>query len=86
VVPFKERLEVPVIAVNELNNVKRSLEVLNEGRADLVAVDRGLMADPDWAIKVREGRFGEIVQCVRCGEKSFGNMRKRIPMECTQWE
>jgi len=83
---FKERLEVPVIAVNELDNVKRALKVLNEGRADLVAVGRGLIADPDWAIKVREGRFGEIVKCVCCGEKCFGNMRKGIPVECSQWE
>ena len=43
-------LGVPVIAVNELDEVERALEVLDEGRADLIAVGRGLIADPDWAL------------------------------------
>ena len=82
--PFR-KLGVPVIAVNELDEIERALEVLNEGRADLVAVGRGLIADPDWPTKVREGRLDEIVQCVRCDEKCFGNLRKGIPIECAQW-
>jgi len=82
--PFK-KFGVPVIAVNELDEVERALEVLNEGRADLVAVGRGLIADPDWPIKVREGHLVEIVKCVRCNEKCHGNLGKGIPVECTQW-
>ena len=46
--PFA-KLGVPVIAVNELNIVDRALEVLNYGRASLVAVGRGLIADPGLA-------------------------------------
>lgn len=82
--PFK-KLGVPLIAVNELDEVERALQVLNEGRADLIAVGRGLIADPDWPIKVREGRFDEIVKCIRCDLKCFGNLDKDIPIECTQW-
>ena len=78
-------LGVPVIAVNELDRVDRALEALNEDRADLVAVARGLIADPDWPVKVREGRFEEIVSCIRCDVKCFGNLREGIPIECTQW-
>jgi len=81
--PFK-KLGVPVIAVNELNEVDRALEVLNEGRADLVAVGRGLIADPEWTVKVREGRFDEIVECRRCEEGCFGNLRKGVPIECVE--
>ena len=84
--PFTDRFEIPVIAVNELDRVDRALLVLNQGRADLVAVGRGLIADPDWAIKVREGRSSEIVRCVRCNEKCHGNLKKGIPVECAQWE
>lgn len=84
--PFTDRFEIPVIAVNELDRVERALEVLNQGRADLVAVGRGLIADPDWPIKVREGRFDEIVRCVRCNEKCHGNLKKGILVECAQWE
>ena len=41
--PFK-RFGIPVIAVGELDVVDRALEVLEERRADLVAVGRGLIA------------------------------------------
>lgn len=82
--PFKG-LGVPVIAVNELDRIDRALETLAEERADLVAVGRGLIADPEWPLKVRDGRFEEIVECIRCDEGCFGNLRAGIPVECTQW-
>ena len=79
------KLGVPVIAGNELDEIERALEVLNEGWADLVAVGRGLIADPDWPARAREGRLNEIVECIRCEEGCFGNLRKGIPIECSQW-
>lgn len=83
--PFK-RFGVPVIAVNQLDDPARAVEALREGRADLVAIGRGLIADPDWPNKVREGRLGEVVKCIRCDEKCFGNLKKGIPIECSQWK
>ncbi len=82
--PFRP-LGIPLIAVGELDVVERALEVLNENRADLVAIGRGLIADPDWQRKIREGRLDEIVGCIRCDEKCHGNLRKGIPIACTQW-
>ncbi|HPD15488.1 MAG TPA: NADH:flavin oxidoreductase [Planctomycetota bacterium] len=82
--PFR-RFGVPVITVNGLDRVERAVEALEQGRADLVAVGRGLIADPDWPIKVREGRLAEIVRCTYCDEMCFGNLRKGIPIACTQW-
>ncbi len=82
--PFK-RLGVPVITVYHLDEVERAVEALREGRADLIAIGRGLIADPDWPIKVKEGRLDEIVKCTRCDEMCFGNLKKGIPIECSQW-
>jgi 2,4-dienoyl-CoA reductase-like NADH-dependent reductase (Old Yellow Enzyme family) len=82
--PFKS-LGAPVIAVNRLGIVERALEALNAGRCDLVAVGRQLIADPDWPLKVREGRFDEIVKCVECNEGCHGNLNKNIPVACKQW-
>jgi 2,4-dienoyl-CoA reductase-like NADH-dependent reductase (Old Yellow Enzyme family) len=39
----------------------RLLEMLNRGDFDLVAVGRGLLADPEWPIKVRNERFDELL-------------------------
>jgi 2,4-dienoyl-CoA reductase-like NADH-dependent reductase (Old Yellow Enzyme family) len=82
--PFRA-LGVPVIAVNELDRVERALEALNTGRADLIAVGRGLIADPDWPRKVQEGRFDEIVACIRCDQECYGNLDRGIPIACSQW-
>jgi 2,4-dienoyl-CoA reductase-like NADH-dependent reductase (Old Yellow Enzyme family) len=78
-------LDVPVIAVNELDQVNRALEVLREGRASLIAVGRGLIADADWAAKVHALRFGDICECVYCDE-CFTDLDAGIPVGCTQWD
>ena len=81
--PFMS-LGVPVIAVNELDRVERAVEVLREGRAALVAVGRGLIADPEWANKVREGRLEEIVECIYC-DQCHEDLRAGVPVGCIQW-
>lgn len=83
--PFKT-LGVPVVAVNRMDEPERFGPALSEGRADLIAVCRGMIADPDWPRKMKEGRPEEIVRCIRCNELCFGNLRKWIPIACTQWE
>ena len=81
--PFT-KLGVPVITVNELDQVDRALEALKEKRATLIAVGRGLIAEPDWANKVKEGRFDEILKCTYC-DSCFGDLDKGIPVGCSQW-
>ena len=82
--PFR-RCGVPVIAVGKMDDPAHAVEALTEQRADLVAVGRGLIADPEWPRKVQEGRVEEIVQCVHCNVKCHGNFSKGIPIECAQW-
>ncbi|WP_022961809.1 NADH:flavin oxidoreductase [Halopseudomonas pelagia] len=47
--------------VAETANIDGLLERLGQGEFDLVAVGRALIVDPQWANKVREGRFGDIL-------------------------
>jgi 2,4-dienoyl-CoA reductase-like NADH-dependent reductase (Old Yellow Enzyme family) len=75
-----------VIAVGCLDEPGRATEALGEKRADLVAIGRALIADPDWSEKVRTGKRDRIVRCTRCNVKCFGNLKKGIPIACTQWE
>jgi 2,4-dienoyl-CoA reductase-like NADH-dependent reductase (Old Yellow Enzyme family) len=42
-----------------LDGVDRLEELLDAGEFDLIAVGRALLADPEWAAKVREGRLDE---------------------------
>lgn len=47
--------------VAETANIDGLLERLGQGEFDLVAVGRALIVDPQWADKVREGRFSDIL-------------------------
>ncbi|MBX3484092.1 NADH:flavin oxidoreductase [Phenylobacterium sp.] len=42
-------------------SLDRLEEMLERGDFDLVAVGRALLQDPEWAVKVREGRQGELM-------------------------
>lgn len=61
-------------------------EIVREGRADLVALCRPLLADPAWPNKVREGRDGEITRC-RCCNLCVAEVHFRgQPLVCSAWE
>ncbi|MCC6443103.1 MAG: hypothetical protein IT210_06550 [Armatimonadetes bacterium] len=77
-------LGVPVIAVNELDRLPRALEALQMGRASLVAVGGGMIADPDWPEKVRSGRLEEIVACTGCND-CYTDLCEGRPVGCSQW-
>lgn len=82
--PFRG-LGVPVIAVGRLDEEERAEEALRAGRADLAAIGRALIADPAWPTKKASGLAHSIVACTRCNKLCFGNLRKHLPIACTQW-
>ncbi|MFC1927248.1 FAD-dependent oxidoreductase [Chloroflexota bacterium] len=59
--------KVPVIAVGRLD-LELGEKILEEGKADLIAIGRRLLADPDLPNKVAEGRLDEVVPCIGCME------------------
>ena len=63
---LKEVTDVPVTAVGRINDPFVAASVIREGKADLIAVGRGLLADPEFANKAYEGRVGEIRRCIGC--------------------
>ena len=78
-------LGAAVIAVGAMDEPGRADEALGQGRCDLVAVGRGLIADPEWPQKIRAGQWDRVVKCTKCNEMCFGNLKKGLPIACTQW-
>jgi 2,4-dienoyl-CoA reductase-like NADH-dependent reductase (Old Yellow Enzyme family)/thioredoxin reductase len=63
----KKLTEVPIIAVGRLD-LELGERLLEDGKADLIALGRRLLADPDLPNKTAEGRLGEITPCIGCME------------------
>ncbi|MFI0350004.1 FAD-dependent oxidoreductase [Actinomadura sp. 9N407] len=64
---IKAAVSIPVIASGSLVSPQVAAEVL-EGGADFVSLGRAMLADPDWTRKAQEGRFLDIVPCIRCND------------------
>ena len=63
----KKVTSVPVIAVGRLDP-EIAEQTIKENKADLVAIGRRLITDPEWPNKVAEGRLDEINPCIGCME------------------
>lgn len=79
---MKQVVEIPVIAVGKLN-LQLAESVLQEGKADLVALGRSLLADPDLPMKAQQGRYEDIRPCIWC--RTCGDVflyKKRSGIRC----
>jgi 2,4-dienoyl-CoA reductase-like NADH-dependent reductase (Old Yellow Enzyme family) len=81
---IKQAVAVPVIAVGGMNDPRQADAALAEEKCDLVAIGRGLIADAHWPAKVSSGHEAEVIECVECNEKCFGNLRRGLPVACAQ--
>ncbi len=62
----RKAVGIPAICVGDILKPEQAEAALSEGAADLIAVGRGLLVDPLWAVKAREGRSDEITACRNC--------------------
>jgi hypothetical protein len=62
---FREAIPgTPVLAVGRITTPELAEQVLVEGQADLIALARAQIADPEFTRKAQEGRAAEIRPCV----------------------
>ena len=72
----KKIVRIPVIAVGRLDIPELAEKVIKDSKADMVALGRGLLADPYWPIKVQNGRLEDIRPCIACHE---GCLARLVP-------
>jgi 2-enoate reductase len=78
----KQVVSIPVIAVGKLHYPETAEAVLAEGKADFIAIGRGLLSDPDWVNKVARGAYDEIIPCIGCHEGCLWQMIAGEPTSC----
>lgn len=62
----KKVVNVPVIAVRRINDPLLAERVLAEEKADMIAMARSILADPDLPKKAAEGKLDDIRHCIAC--------------------
>jgi 2,4-dienoyl-CoA reductase-like NADH-dependent reductase (Old Yellow Enzyme family)/thioredoxin reductase len=63
---LKRHLRIPVITVGRIPDLEFAARIIEDGKADLVAMGRPLIADPEIIKKTVEGRRDEIIPCIYC--------------------
>ena len=80
----REKLHKHVITSGNIRDPKEAEAIIASGDADMVALGRALIADPEWCNKVKEGREDEIQTCISCCIGCVGNrMVFNRPIRCT---
>jgi len=78
----KKKCHTPVITVGRLQDQKLIEKIVEDGRADMVAMCRPIIADPRIAKKMIEGRTDDIRQCLACNW-CLHVLFLDLPVECT---
>ena len=75
--------DLPVFGVGAALSVEDAEEVLGSGIADMVALTRGQLADPDLARKLLTGATEGIRHCIRLNQGCLGRGSQGLPVSCT---
>lgn len=62
----KAMKHTPVVTVGALGDPELMESIIADGRADMVALARPLLADPELPNKLKAGRADEVYPCLRC--------------------
>lgn len=77
----KKAVDIPVMAVGRINDPQIADEIIRQGKADLVCIGRGLLADPEMPLKAKSGRLDEIRTCIACNT-CMQSIFKKGRIEC----
>ena len=80
---MKAAVSIPVIAVGRIQRRAVADRILQEGKGDLIALGRQLLADPFWPEKLRQGKEEDVVLCTYC-DTCTHEMRNGKPISCPQ--
>ena len=80
---IKKVVSVPIIASGRLGDPLLAEQVLEDRRADLIAIGRSLLADPELPGKAAEGRLDDIRPCIYCNEGCLGSQSHLWHIRCS---
>ena len=79
---IKKAVTVPVSAVGRIVDAEMAARVIESGMADMVAMGRPLLADPDWGTKIAAGKACDIRRCISCNKGCTDAIQNRQFLSC----
>ena len=76
--------ETPIVTAGKIRTPKQAEQLLRVGKADFIGLCRPLLCDPDWPLKAKEGRAGDIVTCTACNWCLEADSRME-KVNCSRW-
>jgi 2,4-dienoyl-CoA reductase-like NADH-dependent reductase (Old Yellow Enzyme family)/thioredoxin reductase len=74
----------PVFVAGRINQPQIAEDILARGQADMCAMTRALIADPDLPAKARAGRLDDIRACIGCNQACIGHFHLGHSISCIQ--
>ena len=79
---IKKAVNVPVSAVGRIVDADMAARVIESGMADIVAMGRPLLADPDWGTKIAAEKACDIRRCISCNKGCTDAIQNRQFLSC----
>ena len=79
---IKKAVNVPVSAVGRIVDADMAARVIESGMADMVAMGRPLLADPDWGTNIAAGKACDIRRCISCNKGCTDAIQNRQFLSC----
>lgn len=77
-------VEVPVMVAGRINQPQEAELILARGQADMCAMTRAMICDPEMPAKALSGRHDDIRACIGCNQACIGHFQAGVPISCIQ--
>jgi len=78
----KKEVSIPVITVGRIKSPEMADQIIKLGKADMVAIGRSLIADPEYPNKAKQGKISEIRPCIGCCLGCIHSVLQKEPGSC----
>ena len=79
---LKNEIQLPLVTTNRINTPEKAEEILARGDADIVSMARPFLADPEFVIKVEQGRTDQINTCIACNQACLDHVFSKKRATC----
>ncbi len=79
---MKKHVDVPIICAGRMDQPDLALSALEDDVCDIISLGRPLLADPDYANKLKADKSKDIRPCISCQEGCMGRIQEFSMINC----